>query len=258
MKRYISYEQIIDNIHDLIFVHDLDNGKILQANSVCGKTLGYEKEEVIGISLDDIIVSEYREDISKYLEDIRKAGNLTGFMKVRGRDNSSLIMQYTSSIVTDETGKQVVCGIARDITAEKRDEKLLRESERKTHLILETLPAALFTVDTEQNVTSWNREAERITGYTPEEIIGKSCRLFAMSPCDASCGLYDPGVEKPVFGRECIIRRKDGETRVIYKNSALLTDHMDAVIGGVESFIDITEKRETEKHYQQLVQLQQR
>ena len=254
MKRYVSYEQIVDNVHDLIFVHDLDSGEILQANSAVEKLLGYSREELIGMTLDDIVLPEYEKEIKTYLKDVRNAGTLTGFLKVHDRGGSSHIMQFHNSIVADETGKDVVCGIARDITAEKRDEKLLRESERNTQLIFETLPAALYTVDKNQNITLWNREAERITGYTSEEIMGTSCRLFALSPCDRTCGLYDPTIEKPILGKECTIRRKDGETRVVYKNTTLLTDHTGAVVGGVESFIDITEKREAEKHYRNLVE----
>lgn len=254
MKRYISYEQILDCINDLVFVHDLESGEILQANSAFEKLLGYSQEEIIGMTLDDIVVPEYQAEIKTYLEDIRKAGSLTGFMKVRDKNNSSRIMQFHNNIVADESGKDVVCGIARDITAEKRDEKLLRESERKTQLILETLPAALFTVDEKKNVTSWNREAERITGYTSEEVIGKPCELFMMSPCNVSCGLYDPAVETPIFGKECTLKKKDGESRIVFKNAVLLTDQAGSIIGGIESFIDITENREVERQYQSLVE----
>ncbi len=113
-------------------------------------------------------------------------------------------------------------------------------------LLFQSTPSAIFTVDTGKRITSFNRKAEEITGYPAGEIVGKSCLDFAVDPCREECGLYNPDVPKPVVGRECRIRRKDGEVRIISKNVDYLRGPDGEVIGGIESFEDITERKRIE------------
>ncbi len=114
-------------------------------------------------------------------------------------------------------------------------------------LLFQSTPSAIFTVDTDKRITSFNRKAEEITGYPAEEMLGKTCLDFAFDPCREECGLYDPEVPKPVIGRECRIRRKDGEIRFISKNVDYLRGPDGEVIGGIESFEDITDRRRAEE-----------
>ena len=109
------------------------------------------------------------------------------------------------------------------------------------------LPAGIFTVDLKRNVTSWNIVAEEITGYRTQEVVGRPCTIFAKKPCEENCGLFDPKASKPLRNYECVIRRKDGAERYVLKRADLLYDAMGHVIGGIESFEDITERRESER-----------
>ena len=107
------------------------------------------------------------------------------------------------------------------------------------------VPCAIFTVDNGRRITSWNREAERITGYPAAEILGKPCCLFAEAPCRETCGLFSD-TPKPLPGKECTIRRKDGELRIIAKNTDALRDSEGTVVGGIECFTDITQLKQAE------------
>ena len=109
--------------------------------------------------------------------------------------------------------------------------------------ILDLIPSGIFTVDKDRLVTSWNKKAEEITGYSKEEVIGKVCLTFALHPCTSNCGLYADDVSKPIFSRECTIRRKDGQIRYIIKNADLLRDEAGNAVGGVETFNDVTERK---------------
>jgi PAS domain S-box-containing protein len=109
------------------------------------------------------------------------------------------------------------------------------------------VPSAVITVNTEQIVTSFNQYAEIITGYKAEEVIGNKCLLWAFQPCCNKCGLFSPDIQKPIIGRECTIKCKNGETATILKNSTLLYNDDGSVKGGIESFIDITSRKEMEQ-----------
>jgi PAS domain S-box-containing protein len=57
-------------------------------------------------------------------------------------------------------------------------------------IVFKFAPAAVFTVDKNRCVRSWNKKAEEITGYAADEVIGKECYIFAEAPCNEKCGLY--------------------------------------------------------------------
>lgn len=128
----------------------------------------------------------------------------------------------------------------------------MREMELWSEMIFDLIPSGLFCVDINKNVIKWNKQAGEITGYSEAEILGKPCNIFAEHPCKEKCGLYDPDIKKPIFAKECMIKRKDGKIRYIIKNAELLHDENHEVIGGIEIFEDITERKEAELKVKQL------
>ena len=128
----------------------------------------------------------------------------------------------------------------------KRTSEFLKAKEH-AELIYKMIPSAIFTVDLEKRVTGWNDQAAKITGYSGEEIIGRKCTEFSLTPCTEKCGLLSSDVIKPIFDRECTIRKKDGQVLIIKKNVEVLTDSDGAIIGGIECFEDITARKKTAK-----------
>jgi len=127
----------------------------------------------------------------------------------------------------------------------------LNELHHEFNVFLNLTPSAIFAVDTSRRITRWNKRAEEITGYTAGEVTGKECWIFADSPCKTHCGLFDPDLKKPLFGRECVIITKSGEKRYILKNVNVLTGSSGEVTGGVESFEDITYQKVIENQLKQ-------
>ena len=148
-----------------------------------------------------------------------------------------------------------------DTTKRRLAEEALRESEARVHLILQTIPSGLFTVDLDRKITYWNKEAEEITGLKAEEAIGKDClEAFDCEECKMGCGLLDDKTDKPIYEKECTIH-VDGRNITILKNADILKDLQGNTIGGLESFIDTTKRRlaeealrESEKKYSTLVE----
>ncbi len=127
-------------------------------------------------------------------------------------------------------------------------EDQLIQSLEQAELVYSVIPSAIFTVDLQRNITSWNKKAESVTGFTEEEVLGKPCSIFALDPCTKKgCGVYSGKVKKPMLNRTCEIKTKDDRIRIISKNADLLRDAQGRVIGAVESFEDITVQQDVDR-----------
>jgi PAS domain S-box-containing protein len=127
----------------------------------------------------------------------------------------------------------------------------------KGHPILDSIADGVFTVDRESRITSFNRAAEEITGYTREDAIGKRCsEVFRASICRSACALsrtIETGqrlVNVPVE-----IQNKDGVTVPISISTAVLYDRDGQHIGGVETFRDLTALTELRREIDERVEL---
>ncbi|MDO3378599.1 ATP-binding protein [Geoalkalibacter halelectricus] len=113
--------------------------------------------------------------------------------------------------------------------------------------VLESLPFGLFLVDCDQHIVYWNPAAARITGFSPAEAVGRHCSFLKGIPCGRRCGLYDPTVPKPVTSVTCTIRNHAGQRVTLSKSVDLLRSPSGEVVGGVESFVDISAMKGLER-----------
>lgn len=133
-----------------------------------------------------------------------------------------------------------------EIDVRLKAERQLSQAKEQADLIYRVIPSATFTVDLAKRITTWNDKAELVTGFKREEVIGKECSVFALNPCTVVCGVFSGNTKKPILGKECEIRTKAGGIRTVSKNADLLRDADGNVIGAVESFEDITDRKEVE------------
>lgn len=112
-----------------------------------------------------------------------------------------------------------------------------------TDAILESISDGVFTVDNQWRVTSFNRAAEQITGIDRSEALGRPCsEVFRSSLCEGACALgktLDSG--KPIVNKSCYIINADGERIPISVSTAVLRDSQGQVIGGAETFRDLSD-----------------
>lgn len=114
--------------------------------------------------------------------------------------------------------------------------------KNRTDIILDSIADGVFTVDENWRITSFNSAAERIIGVHREEAIGKICaEVFRATICETDCALRKTmNTGKPVVNREIKILRSDGEAVPVTVSTALLRNEEGRVIGGVESFRDLS------------------
>ena len=112
-----------------------------------------------------------------------------------------------------------------------------------TEAILESISDGVFTVDMEWRVTSFNRAAEQITGIQRDEAIGRLCsEVFRSSMCEVECALRQTIRNgKPIIGKSGYIIDADGTRIPISVSTAVLRDAEGHVIGGAETFRDLSE-----------------
>ncbi|NSW87211.1 MAG: sigma 54-interacting transcriptional regulator [Syntrophobacteraceae bacterium] len=125
----------------------------------------------------------------------------------------------------------------------------------ETRIILNSVADGVFTVDPEWRITFFNRAAEKITGIPADEAIGKPCcEVFRTNVCETTCVLrYTLETRKNVVDKPIAILRADGREVPISVSTALLKDEQGKVIGGVETFRDLslveTLRREIDRQY---------
>lgn len=125
--------------------------------------------------------------------------------------------------------------------------------EEATRAILESISDGVFTVDHEWHVRAFNRAAEEITGIPREEAIGRRCcEVFRASMCETDCALrqtMDSG--KPVINKPAYIVDANGRRIPVSVSTALLRGAGGVIVGGVETFRDLSLVEELRKEIEQ-------
>jgi len=111
--------------------------------------------------------------------------------------------------------------------------------------IVETIKDGLMVVDSDGHIMFFNKAAEEITGYSRNEVIGKSCSLLDSDTCviltesgkQKSCDLFNKG---SIRNRKCRIRAQTGRAVYLLKNAVVLRNSANEIVGAVETMTDIT------------------
>ncbi len=122
------YRDLVDNSHELICTHDLD-GRVLSVNPWAARALGYPQESLVGISIRDGLLPEYRDEFDEYLRKVKTEGSARGVMKVRTATGETRLWEYYNTLRTEGVEKPIVRGMAHDAT--ERREALKREKEAR-------------------------------------------------------------------------------------------------------------------------------
>jgi len=117
------------------------------------------------------------------------------------------------------------------------------------NIILDSIADGVFTVDLDFRITSMNSSAQRILGLKEDEAIGKLCyEVFHANICEHSCALRETmSTGRNIVNKTIYIVNSEGDVLPISISTALLKDADGNIIGGVETFRDISEIEELRK-----------
>ncbi len=116
------------------------------------------------------------------------------------------------------------------------------EESKRQNIILDSISEGVFTVDQNWCVTSFNRAAEQITGVKSCDAVGRLCKdVLRADVCEQKCTLHKTmETGKAIMNKAVHIIDAKGKKRAIAISTALLKDEFGKVIGGVETFRDIS------------------
>lgn len=265
----LSEEQlqtIYKNAPDAVLVIS-SKGFVVKWNPAAEVMFGWKEEEIKGKVLNEIVVPKelqhvYKTEMKRFL----KTGesqflNKTTIQKVICKNGEILKVEFTVSPVAAKNDYLFIAFV-RDVTETRKAESALKESEERYRLLTgEVKDYAIIMLSPEGIINSWNEGAQRIKGYSANEIIGKHFSIFFTS--DA--------IKKNLPLEILAVTRRDGryedESWSVKKDGTLFWAHTtltalkrkDDIIGFSKITRDITERKRSEEHIRQLnTQLEQR
>lgn len=124
-----------------------------------------------------------------------------------------------------------------------------KESDHFLHVILNSIADGVFTTDNEGKITFMNKAAEEITGFSTKEAIGRYCfDIFRADICQTRCALKETlRTRKEMINLPATILKKGGKKVPISISTAVLKNERGQIIGGVETFRDLSVIEELKK-----------
>jgi PAS domain S-box-containing protein len=109
--------------------------------------------------------------------------------------------------------------------------------------ILESISDGVFSVDHDWKISSFNRAAEKITGVKRADALGRYCsEVFRSSLCGEQCALRETlRTGKPIINKDCYFINSKGKKIPVSLSTAVLKDNLGNIIGGAETFRDLSE-----------------
>ena len=233
---------VVQSSEDAIVSKDLD-GVVRSWNPAAERLFGYTAGEMIGQSIRRIIPAERWDEEDDLLRRVRVGHRVQHFETVRQRKDGSLLpIALTVSPIHDARGNVIGASkVARDMT---RQRSLERES-RRLGAIVDSSDDAIISKDLNGVVQSWNRAAERMFGFTPEEAIGRSITMIIpeerLGEEDEVLGRIRRGLRVDHF--ETVRRRKDGTLIPISLSVSPIVDRSGQVVGASKIARDLSALR---------------
>ncbi|MFL6776506.1 MAG: PAS domain-containing protein, partial [Sphingomicrobium sp.] len=151
-------------------------GNVTSWNAGAERIKGFQTQEIVGKHFSLFYTEEDRQAgmPAKVLETARREGKFEGEgWRVR-KDGTRFWASVVVDRINDENGKLIgFAKITRDMTEKREAQHALIEAEQRFRILVQGVTDyAIYMLDSDGKVTNWNAGAERIKGYSPDEIIG--------------------------------------------------------------------------------------
>jgi PAS domain S-box-containing protein len=176
------FEKLFEFSPDAILVAAAD-GQIREANLQAVRLFGYSRDELIGLTIESLVPERFRKHHAELRNGYQAAPHVRPMgagldLFAKKKDSSEVPVDIMLSPVKTE-GEQLFLAVVRDITDRKRAQEALQQSEERFRLLVDgARDYAIFMLDPEGRVATWNPGAERIKGYRADEIVGQHFSRF--------------------------------------------------------------------------------
>jgi PAS domain S-box-containing protein len=262
MEKRLQQEQsfirrMVASFPDLIAVLDRE-GRFIYISDHVEKVLGWPPTQYVGRVFGTRANEDDKARLHSMFQRVVRGEESLGQVEFRSphADGSWRDLLLTARPFFDEDGK--IGGLvtaARDITERKRMEEALRESEERIRLMVDGVTDyAIFLLNPEGHVASWNRGAERMKGYQAAEIIGKHFSVF-YPPEDIASGKTDRELKEAATRGQFEVEgwrvRKDGTRFLANVVITALRDEKGKLRGFSKITRDVTQRHEMERKLHQ-------
>ncbi|MBY5635322.1 PAS domain S-box protein [Rhizobium leguminosarum] len=252
------FRLLVDAITDYAIYMLSPEGVVTSWNTGAQRFKGYKPSEILGEHFSRFYLEEDRAAgvPARALATAEKHGRFEGEGWRRRKDGSRFWAHVIIDPIRRPSGELIgYAKITRDLTERRVAEKAIRQSEEQFRRLVQGVSDyAIYMLDPEGNVSSWNFGAERIKGYRPQEIIGRHFSTF-YTPEDREAGVPQTalGIARAEgrFEREGWRVRKDGTRFWASVVIDVIRDDEGDVLGFAKITRDITEKMETQRALEQ-------
>ncbi len=242
------YRTLVEQASDGIFLANSERRYVDVNPSGCAM-LGYSRDEILSMRMEDLTFSDELSVTPFRMDDLRAGKTLIVERLLKRKDGSPIPVEISARMLPNG----YLQGITRDISERKRAEKALAEREAYFRALIENSAEGVAIIDAQGMTRYLAPSEERLTGYTPEEIVGQSAFQY-IHPQDLpkvlktfSEGVATPGAVRSVDYR---LQRKDGEWRYfeIIGHNMLDDPH---IAGVVVNYRDVTARKQAEQALQE-------
>ncbi|MBY3100074.1 PAS domain S-box protein [Rhizobium laguerreae] len=252
------FRLLVDAITDYAIYMLSPEGIVTSWNTGAQRFKGYKPSEILGEHFSRFYLEEDRAEgvPERALATAAEEGRFEGEGWRRRKDGSRFWAHVVIDSIRRPSGELIgYAKITRDLTERRAAEKAIRQSEEQFRRLVQGVSDyAIYMLDPDGNVSSWNFGAERIKGYRPQEIIGRHFSTF-YTPEDREAGVPQTALDiaraEGRFEREGWRVRKDGSRFWASVVIDVIRDEEGDVLGFAKITRDITEKMETQRALEQ-------
>ena len=239
----IRLQRFMDMAPQVTSVKDR-SGRYIDVNPSACALFGKAESEILGRTDRELFSPEVAEKLMAGDREAWRKGEIVSFdMELEMGGRKVYLSTVKFPIMDQEDNPTAVCGIAKDITAQKEAEIQLRVTREYLQNIIDNSPVLIITSNLEGKIASFNRAAEESLGYTAEEAIGLPSESFYMDP-NARAGLIRRIAEGDAirdFSTE--LQCKDGSPLQVSLSLSRLKDSSGRMIGTVGLCKDISHRK---------------
>jgi len=244
-RREEHFRSLIENALDLISIISED-GTIRYASPSHERVLGYRADELVGHSVFQFI---HPEDVGEFASAFSATGPPSSIAsRVRHKNGTWRVLESFGRNLTHVPGVQGIVINSRDVTERKMAEDALSEANNTLRAVIRTSPLAIYSVDLDGRVRSWNPAAHRMFGWQEWELLGTPLPHMPdgeVPRLEEHLREVTAGVTGGVCETRC--RTRAGKILDVNLWSAQLLDGAGAVKGMVHMVADVTERKRLEE-----------
>jgi PAS domain S-box-containing protein len=239
--------QLVDLAFDAMFARGFYDRVINYWNPGAERLYGWSRAEAIGHVSKELLSSDYPVPLEQIEAELLRTGRWEGEIKQRRKDGTAIVVAGRWGLQTDASGRPLaILEINSDLSSLRSAAEDLHRTEAIFSLLVSGVKDyAIFMLDPAGVVASWNEGAQRIKGYTAQEIIGRHFSVFYM-PAEVKAGKpeWELGIARKEgrYEEEGLRVRKDGTTFWATVVITALSDDAGVLQGFAKVTRDVTDR----------------